>query len=348
VVKTQGEAGVSRTEIEVRTQSRFKMIDVGSKTPTRRYAVASGRIRVGKEAFLRIKEGRMPKGDVLALAEAAGIMAAKRAPDLIPLCHPLSLEQVVVRCDFVEGEHAIEVRCEAVATSKTGVEMEALAGVSGALLSIYDLTKGVNPALWISDIHLQLKEGGKSGKWVHPESTAQKRARERHVTRSAALNGLTVAVLTISDRVSKGLAEDASGPAVNAFFMERGAQIAAHEVIADEKAEVAKFLRHCALEANIDIIVSTGGTGVGPRDVTPEALVEAGARMIPGIGELLRSRGSQTTPMSWLSRSEGALLGRTLILILPGSPNAVIEGLLTMEPLIPHALHVARGGGHAK
>ena len=159
---------------------------------------------------------------------------------------------------------------------------------------------------------------------------------------------MKIAVLTISDRVSKGQAEDVSGPAISAFLNERGAQIAAHEVIADEKTEVSRFFRHWALEADADVIVTTGGTGVGPRDVTPEALVEAGARMIPGIGELLRSRGSQSTPMSWLSRSEGALLGRTLILILPGSPNAVIEGLLTMEPLIPHALHVARGGGHAK
>jgi cyclic pyranopterin monophosphate synthase len=149
---------------------RLHMIDVADKAPTRRRAIARGRIRMNREAFDAIKHGRNPKGDVLAQAEVAGILAAKRTSDLIPLCHPLALDQVRVRFELAEEACSITAWCEASATAKTGVEMEALSGVSCALLAIYDLAKAVDPALTISGIHLAVKEGGKSGRWVHPRS----------------------------------------------------------------------------------------------------------------------------------------------------------------------------------
>ena len=147
---------------------RFHMIDVGEKAPTHRRALARGRIQMNREAFEAIKHGKNPKGDVLAQAEVAGILAAKRTSELIPLCHPLPLDQVLVRFELVEEACSVIASCEASATAKTGVEMEALCGVSGALLAIYDLTKAVDAALTISDIHLSVKEGGKSGRWLHP------------------------------------------------------------------------------------------------------------------------------------------------------------------------------------
>lgn len=152
------------------------MADVASKPVTYRLALASGKIIVGKEAFQLLKNKALPKGDALALAEFAGIQAAKQTPSLIPLCHPISLNRVSIHTHLLEQEHAVEVYAVAEINAQTGVEMEALCGLNIALLTIWDLTKPVNAALEISDIRLQFKSGGKKGDWVHPgglSATAQ-------------------------------------------------------------------------------------------------------------------------------------------------------------------------------
>lgn len=147
---------------------RFEMIDVGEKPATRRRALALGRIQMSRPAFEAIERGTNPKGDVLAQAEIAGVMGAKRTADLVPLCHPLGLEQVVVRFRLDPDTCSVVASCRATATAKTGVEMEALCGVTAALLAVHDLSKAVDPALTISDVHVATKEGGKSGRWIHP------------------------------------------------------------------------------------------------------------------------------------------------------------------------------------
>lgn len=146
----------------------FRMIDVGEKPATRRRAIAQGSILLSREAFTALRDQKNPKGNVLALAEVAGIQAAKKTADLIPLCHPLPLSSVRFEFKLDEERSTVTTFCEARATASTGVEMEALAGVNGALLTIYDLSKAVNPELTISEIRLNLKEGGKSGIWTHP------------------------------------------------------------------------------------------------------------------------------------------------------------------------------------
>ena len=148
----------------------FRMIDVGEKAATKRRAVARGRIQMSQSAFDALRTGTNPKGNVLAQAEVAGMLAAKRTSELIPLCHPLALDQVQLRFELVDATCSVIASCEASATARTGVEMEALQGVSGALLAIYDLSKAVDPVLSISDVHLSVKEGGKSGLWVHPQA----------------------------------------------------------------------------------------------------------------------------------------------------------------------------------
>lgn len=147
----------------------YQMVDVGGKAITRRRAVAAGRIRLGPIAFPHVRDGTLPKGDALLLAEVAGIMAAKKAVDLIPLCHPLGLDQVLITFVSDEAAQAVDVYCQAATSARTGVEMEALAGVNGALLTVWDLAKQVEPALMIEGVRLVLKEGGKSGRWIHPD-----------------------------------------------------------------------------------------------------------------------------------------------------------------------------------
>lgn len=142
------------------------MVDIGGKPATARRAVASGRIAMSQEALAAIREGNAPKGDVLGTARIAGIMAAKRTGELIPLCHPLGLEAVTI--DFAYEEGAIHVTATASLTGKTGVEMEAMTAASIALLTIYDMAKAIDKGMVISDIRLIAKSGGKSGEWSAP------------------------------------------------------------------------------------------------------------------------------------------------------------------------------------
>ncbi len=140
-----------------------RMVDVGGKPATARRAVASGRIEMSEEALAAIREGNAPKGDVLSAARIAGIMAAKRTGELIPLCHPLGLEAVNI--DFAYEERAIRATATASLTGRTGVEMEAMVAVSTALLTIYDMAKAIDKGMVIGEIRLIAKSGGKSGDW---------------------------------------------------------------------------------------------------------------------------------------------------------------------------------------
>jgi len=140
-----------------------RMVDVGGKAETHRVAIASGRIAMGPAALEAIKEGDAPKGDVLGTARIAGIMAAKRTGELIPLCHPLGLEAVTV--EFTFENDAVRATATASLTGKTGVEMEAMVAVSTALLTIYDMAKAIDKGMVIGEVRLIEKRGGKSGTW---------------------------------------------------------------------------------------------------------------------------------------------------------------------------------------
>ena len=141
------------------------MVDVSEKADTVREATASGQITMSEECFEKVKKGEMGKGDVLSVARIAGIMGAKKTPDLIPLCHILNISKVEINFSLLEEQHSIEVRCTVKNAGKTGVEMEALTGVNIALLTIYDMCKAVDKKMEMSRIRLLQKSGGKSGLW---------------------------------------------------------------------------------------------------------------------------------------------------------------------------------------
>ena len=152
-----------------KSTTRWAMADVSAKAVTRRVAIASGQIRIGQEAFELLAAGELPKGDPLPMAEIAGIQAAKQTPALLPLCHPIALNRVMIHSVLHPDTHTVELFCVAEIAEKTGVEMEALTGVSVALLTIWDLVKPVNPALEIGSTRLLYKSGGKRGTWTHPD-----------------------------------------------------------------------------------------------------------------------------------------------------------------------------------
>lgn len=143
-----------------------RMVDVSGKEPSRRVARASGAIRMRDAALSALVRGELPKGDAFAVARVAGIQAAKRTPDLVPLCHPLQLDHVSLEIVPDRSLPGVRVRSEIVVTARTGAEMEALAAVTGALLSIYDMAKSLDRAMSIEEIRLDSKAGGRSGDWT--------------------------------------------------------------------------------------------------------------------------------------------------------------------------------------
>ena len=152
------------------SQGHAVMVDVGAKPATHRVAVARGRIRMHAETLRRIVSGGHRKGDVIGVARLAGIMAAKRTSELVPLCHPIALTRVEVDLWPDEASACVECRARVETMGRTGVEMEALTATQVALLTVYDMCKAVDRAMSIESVHLVEKRGGKSGDWVRPGS----------------------------------------------------------------------------------------------------------------------------------------------------------------------------------
>jgi molybdopterin adenylyltransferase len=157
---------------------------------------------------------------------------------------------------------------------------------------------------------------------------------------------MRVAVVTISDSVSSGKHEDRSGPAVVARCKELGWQIVASSVLPDSRVTIETFLKKMAEAKTADVILTTGGTGLGPRDVTPEATMAVAERMIPGFSEQMRAEGAKKTPRAILSRAAAGVCGSTIIINLPGSPRGAVESLDAIAELLPHAVAILHGARH--
>jgi len=302
------------------------MIDVSPKFNTLRYAKARGILKTRPETIQRVKERTVPKGDVLEVARAAGINAAKRCSDWMVFCHSLPLDWVDL--SFEIEEDRIKVYCETRTVWKTGVEMEALTGVTGALLNIYDMLKPLDTHLSFGDIKLIKKKGGKSGfkETFDPP--------------------LKTAVLVISDSTFAGEREDRSGKIIREFLKNQPVDVKIYEVLPDEQAQIRDRLITLVDAENIDLIFTTGGTGPGPRDVTPEATREVIEREFPGIAEAIRRHGKDRTPYAMLSREITGVRGNSLIINLPGSSKGARESLESLFPGLLHIFPMMRGMGH--
>jgi cyclic pyranopterin phosphate synthase len=335
------------TKFVTNTPSQLMMIDVGKKRPTRRHAIACGTIFMNEAAFTALKSGTLPKGNVLALAEAAGIMGAKNTPNLIPMCHPLPLDQVTIHYDLNDRMRSVSVYARAVAFAKTGVEMEALAAVNAALLTIWDLTKGTDPALRIEDIKLLVKTGGKSGVWRNPAGIPD--WLKAQLPDPKFLSGKKAAILVMSDRAASGEYKDLSGDCLKTYLTDAGADLVCYEVIPDDKDQIKDHILRICSEQKPDILLTSGGTGPGPRDVTPDVLEDISDRLLEGLGDLLRHESLYFTDTAWLSRMTASMIGTSFVLALPGSPKAVQECWDILSPFLGDALNkIKKQGFEAK
>jgi cyclic pyranopterin monophosphate synthase len=302
------------------------VLDVSHKTKTRRTAVAEAILTASPETIGIVRRREVPKGDALEVARVAAVQAAKDTPRLIPFCHPLPLDFVGVTYDL--GETTIRIVATVTATYKTGVEMEALTAAAAAALTLYDMLKMFDEGMVIGGVRLLEKRGGKSD------------------FRTAFAVPPTAAVLVLSDSASAGEKGDLSGRLLVERLRGAGLAVEDYKVLPDEPEAIAAALRSYADERHLDLVLTTGGTGIGPRDRTPEATAQVLDRELAGIAEALRAHGAESTPNAMLGRGRAGTRGRTLIVNLPGSPAAAREGLDATLPALLHALSMIGGGGH--
>ena len=157
---------------------------------------------------------------------------------------------------------------------------------------------------------------------------------------------IRVAILTVSDSCSQGKRDDISGQSIEDILPKDRFEICQKKIVADEHEKIANELKHFSDKADIDVVFTTGGTGLGPRDVTPEATASVCERIIPGLGEMMRAEGLKKTKNAVLSRGIAGICNRTLIINLPGSPKGVKESLEIILNVLPHAVDMMLGGGH--
>lgn len=153
---------------------------------------------------------------------------------------------------------------------------------------------------------------------------------------------MRIAILTVSDRSARGEREDASGPALQQAALDQGWQVVRRDIVSDDQELLEDVLAEWADDGQIDVLLTTGGTGFSPRDVTPEATLEVVDRFVPGLCEAMRAESMKQTPHAMLSRAAAGIRGQTLIVNLPGSPKAAIENLAVIAPVLPHAVQLLR------
>ena len=299
---------------------RARMVDVGAKDTTDRVAVADATVEMEPATAAKVAAGDMPKGDVVSTARIAGIQAAKRTAELIPLCHPLPLSYVDVAIEVDADAGLVRLTAEARTTGQTGVEMEAMTACSVAALTVYDMVKGVERGVRVGPVQLVSQD------------RRPPRLAPRFVDGVAAMT--LAAVLTVS--TSRAQADDASGDALEAACREAGLDVV-RGLVSDDRESIAAALRRFCDDEGARFVFTTGGTGLTIDDVTPEATRDVIDREAPGYAEAIRANALRYTPMGLLTRGVSGTRGRTLIINFPGNPKAIGESWPVVEPTLEHA-----------
>ncbi len=303
------------------------MIDVGEKQESQRIATAQALVFATSNVIDKIKkDGNSPKGNIFEAAKISATIGVKKTFELIPYCHLIPIDGI--KLDFAIEQDFIKILVTVTTIWKTGVEMEALTGASIAALTIYDMLKPMDELLSIESVKILNKQGG---------------VKDYYKSNKIEEN-LKAVVIVVSD--TRTIDQDNSGKIIVDTLLNKGFEIYEYKVLPDElKIIQEELIRYCD-NSNVDIIITTGGTGIGPRDVTPEATKKIIEKEIVGIAESLRAYGQQRTPLSMLSRGVVGIRGKTIIINLPGSTNAVFQSLNALFPGIMHAFKMIKGHGH--
>lgn len=301
------------------------MVDITHKISTLRSATAIATVKVSlPETIEAIQQNLVPKGNVLEMAKTAGLFAVKNTHLSIPDCHPLPIEYTAVAYEI--KDLTIDILFTVKTVYKTGVEVEAMHGASIVALTMYDMLKPIDKNIEISTIKLVEKKGGKS--------SYKNRFRD----------ALTAAVFVCSDSIFAGEKEDRSGKVIVEKLESYGVETTHYEIIPDEVDFIQDRTKKYVQDNQL--VIFTGGTGLSPRDVTPEALEPLLENRIPGIEEAIRNYGQDRMPYAMLSRSVAGTIGDSLILALPGSTNGARESMDAVFPHVLHVFHILKGSNH--
>jgi cyclic pyranopterin monophosphate synthase len=303
------------------------MFDVADKIDTLRMATAQAIIRINPLTSKFIKEGKTPKGNIFNAARVSATLAAKKTSDIIPYCHPIPIDDIKVHFTLNDNDCSIVIKAHVKTVWKTGVEMEALTAASVASLTIYDMLKPIDESMSIESLKVIEKQGG-----------------TKNLPRFDTPQKLTAAVLVASD--SRGYNEDKSGRFILNRLKENGFEIVEYKVVADEVEKIESSLKWFCDELRVNLVVTSGGTGAGPRDITPDATRKVIQKELAGIEETIRSFGQRRVPSSMLSRGISGVRERTVIINLPGSLRAVSQSLDSIFPGLLHVFDMLEGKGH--
>lgn len=302
------------------------MVDITKKNNTLRKAIATARVQVSEKRTIEaIEKKRVPKGDVFEFARAAGLLGVKKTSDVIPDCHPLPIEFTSITFDVQELSILILVEVHTI--YKTGVEVEAMHGAAVAALTLYDMLKPIDKGISIGQIQLDHKSGGKSDRVLDVDDS------------------LKSAVIVCSDSISKGQSQDRAGRAIIDRLRTYDLAVQHYHVIEDDATAIQKEAQVLVAD-HYDLILFCGGTGVSPRDQTPEAIKPLLDIEIPGIMETARHYGQQRMPYAILSRGVAGFISNSLVLTLPGSTNGAMETMDALFPQIFHLFKVRSGARH--
>lgn len=302
------------------------MVNITHKSNSLRQAIASAIVTVSKtEAIEAIKNKTLPKGDVFEFSRAAGLLAIKKTSDIIPDCHPLPVEFASIKHEI--NGLSIIITAEVHTIYKTGVEVEAMHGAAITALTMYDMLKPLDKGIEISSIRLISKKGGKTD------------FRDQQPTY------LKAVVIVCSDSVSKKEKEDAAGKKVIEKLKDYQIEVIATETIPDDFLLIQEKAKGFA-DGGCDLLIFVGGTGLSPRDVTPDAISPLITREIPGIMETARNYGQQRMPYAMLSRGVAGFINKTLVITSPGSPKGATETIDALFPYILHVFKIAEGMRH--
>jgi len=301
------------------------MKDVGMKPDSLRSAQATATLHAPAHCIELLRSGNTEKGDALKTARVAGILAAKRTDELIPLCHPLPIHRAEVT--FQLREEYVVVTAEVQTIGPTGVEMEALTAASLAALTLYDMLKpyAEPEQLHIEACRLLQKKGGKS------------HYRRRLRAAKAA------AVVVLSDTVARGDKPDTAGVAARHALEAAGFDPIDYRLLADDADALGAVLTELT-GAGVPLVVTVGGTGAGPRDITVDVVGRMLTMELPGIMEAARAFGQQRTPFAMLSRGKAGYVDGSLVVTLPGSRGGTEQSLAAILPGLVHLLDDARAG----
>lgn len=307
-------------------KKRRGMFDVAAKPDTYRTAHATAVLNIKPKTAILIGQGKSPKGDIAEAAKIAATLGAKKTSDLIPYCHPIPLDHIQVQVSVKSREVQVDVQVKSI--WKTGVEMEALSGACIGALTIYDMLKPIDNSLFISSVRLVDKSGG-MGQFIMREG-----------------NRIRAGVIVVSDSTSAGRREDKSGKLIVRTLKVRNIDVVKYKVVPDNRSVVEELLMKYSDDLHLNLILTTGGTGLGTRDITPEATRKVIEKEITGIAEGSRSYGQRRTPLSMLSRGVAGIRGKSLIINIPGSLRAASESLDFLFPALEHAFKMMEGHGH--